>query len=192
MIYSVDRKNNLLNKGFKRFEIAKIIEIDDKYEIGTLIADIYGLNDAVIDVNITPNRGDCLGVSGIARDLAASGFGKLRELRNIRVESNFATDIVANISAVNGCDYALFRELKDVKNCESPVWLKNRLEKIGVNSISAIVDVTNYVMYCLNRPMHAYDVSKVSGAIDIDIAKNEEEFLSLGDVDYKLDENIPI
>lgn len=167
-----------------------IIEIDDRYEVGTLIADIYGINDAIIDVNITPNRGDCLGVYGIARDLAASGFGVLKNVRDVKIDPSFAGDISANISAKEGCDYALFREVRGVKNCNSPAWLKNRLEKIGVNSISAIVDVTNYVMYCLNRPMHAYDSNKIQGNIVIDFSKKGEKFTSLNDLQYGLDEGI--
>ncbi len=167
-----------------------IIEIDDSYEVGTLISDIYGLNDAVIDINVTPNRGDCLGIYGIARDLAASGFGVLRDFPDVMVNPNFVSDLDVKLSANDDCDYALFRQIKDVQNCESPDWLKNRLEKIGVNSISAIVDITNYTMYCLNRPMHAYDASKIRGAINIDYAKNGENFVSLNDEEYTLDENI--
>ncbi len=167
-----------------------IIEIDDVYEVGTLISDIYGLNDAVLDVNITPNRGDCLGVYGIARDLAAAGFGSLRQLQDVTVEASFSGEVDARVDAKAACDYALFRRIQNVKNCESPDWLRYRLEKIGVNSISAIVDITNYVMYCLNRPMHAYDASRVSGAIRVDFAKNGEKFLSLNDLEYNLDENI--
>ena len=167
-----------------------IIEIDDKYEVGTLISNIYGLNDAIIDVNITPNRGDCLGVYGIARDLAAAGFGELRNIQEIKIEPSFAGEISANINVKEGCDYVLFRQISGVQNCESPAWLKDRLEKIGVNSISAIVDITNYVMYCFNRPMHAYDSRFVDGDIVIDFAKNSEKFTSLNEIKYNLDENI--
>lgn len=123
-----------------------IIEIEDRFEVGTLISEIYGLNDAIIDVNITPNRGDCLGVYGIARDLAAAGFGKLIDPKITATESQFAVDLNAKITADRGCNLALFRKIKNVKNCQSPDWLKNKLEKVGINSISAIVDITNYVM----------------------------------------------
>ncbi len=167
-----------------------IIEIDDKYEVGTLISEIYGLNDAIIDVNITPNRGDCLGVYGIARDLAAAGFGELITPEVNVVESQFALDFNAKITADKGCETALFRKIKNVKNCQSPDWLKNKLEKVGINSISAIVDITNYVMMVLNRPMHAYDADKISGDINIRFAQNGEKFSSLNDVDYDLNEEI--
>lgn len=167
-----------------------IIEIDDKYEVGTLISEIYGLNDAIIDVNITPNRGDCLGVYGVARDLAAAGFGKLISPEIKTVESKFAPDFNAKIAANKGCEMALFRKIKDVKNCQSPDWLKNKLEKVGINSISAIVDITNYVMMVLNRPMHAYDGAKISGDINIRFAQDGEKFLSLNDIDYELNEEI--
>ncbi len=167
-----------------------IIEIDDKYEVGTLISEIYGLNDAIIDVNITPNRGDCLGVYGVARDLAAAGFGKLIAPKITATESQFALDFNAKITADSGCNLALFRKIKNVKNCQSPDWLKNKLEKVGINSISAIVDITNYVMMVLNRPMHAYDASKISGDINIRFAQSGEKFSSLNDIDYDLNEEI--
>ena len=137
-------------------EDAGIIEIDEKWEIGTKITEVFGLSDAVIEINVTPNRGDCLGIFGIARDLAATGIGTLKNPQIKKLERQFSCAIEIKNEAPDACNYAAFRHLKNVKNCESPKWLKEKLGAIGINSISAIVDVTNYVMLVLNRPMHAY------------------------------------
>lgn len=169
-----------------------IIEIDEKYSIGTKIVDIYGLNDATIEINVTPNRGDCLGIYGIACDLAASGIGELRTPIIDKSKTHFSSSIQINNHAPATCNFAAFRHIKNVKNCESPKWLKDKLSAVGVNSISAIVDITNFVMLSLNRPMHAYDATKIKGAIDIRFAQNQESFISLkGDL-FNLDEKILI
>ncbi|NBV06120.1 MAG: phenylalanine--tRNA ligase subunit beta [Proteobacteria bacterium] len=169
-------------------EDSGIIEIDEKWAIGTKIAEVFALNDAVIEINVTPNRGDCLGIYGIARDLAASGIGKLKnpEIKKTAAQFSLAKEIKNEAEAA--CKYAAFRHLKNVKNCESPKWLKDKLSAIGVNSISAIVDITNYVMLVLNRPMHAYDANKINGTIRIRFAQNSEKFTSLKNDEFILDE----
>lgn len=170
-----------------------IIEIDEKHPVGTKVVDLYNLNDATIEINVTPNRGDCLGVYGIARDLAASGIGKLKNPELKKVKGSFSPFIKAqNQSKIenketSGCNYAAFRQIKNVTNCPSPEWLKDRLESVGLNSISAIVDITNYIMIALNRPMHAYDSSKIKNSIIVRFAENEEKFISLKDEEYMLD-----
>ncbi len=171
-------------------EDSGIIEIDEKWTVGTKITEVFALNDAVIEINVTPNRGDCLGIYGIARDLAASGIGKLKnpEIKKIPAQFPFVTEI--KNEAFEACNYAVFRSIKNVKNCESPKWLKDKLNSLGVNSISAIVDVTNYVMLSLNRPMHAYDNAKINGALHIRFAKNDEKFTSLKNDEFTLDEKI--
>lgn len=169
---------------------AGIIEIDEKFQIGDKISDIFGCNEQIIEINVTPNRGDCLGVYGIARDLAASGIGNLKKLEIAEKEAEFDFPLIIENNAKEACSYAAFRAIKNVKNCESPAWLKEKLENVGLNSISAIVDVTNYVMHVLNRPMHAYDASKIDGEINIRFAKKGEKFTSLKDVEYALDEKI--
>jgi len=169
-----------------------IIEIDENCVVGTKITDLYGLNDAVIEINVTPNRGDCLGIRGIARDLAAAGIGKLKTLEIKKPNSQFSSAIqIKNEAAtIEGCSFAAFRHIKNVKNCQSPKWLKDQLSSIGMNSISAIVDVTNFVMMVLNRPMHAYDASKINGSLIIRFANNDEKFTSLKKEDFILDEKI--
>ena len=167
-----------------------IIEIDEKWQVGTKITEVFGLSDAVIEINVTPNRGDCLGILGIARDLAASGIGTLKNPEIKKITPQFSYPISVTNQATDACNYAAFRYLKNVKNCPSPKWLKEKLNAVGVNSISAIVDITNYVMLTLNRPMHAYDASKINGKITIRYATNSEKFTSLKNDEFILDEKI--
>ena len=167
-----------------------IIEIDEKWEIGTKITEVYALNDAVVEINVTPNRGDCLGIFGIARDLAATGIGTLKNPEIKKIAAQISSSIEVKNEASEVCNYAAFRYLKNVKNCESPKWLKEQLNALGVNSISAIVDITNYVMLALNRPMHAYDANKINGTLTIRFAKNEEKFTSLKNDEFILDEKV--
>ena len=164
-----------------------IIEIDEKYEVGTNIADVYGINDVTIEINVTPNRGDCLGIYGIACDLAAAGLGILKKPQITNHSASIKFPLTVINQASDSCPYATFRYLKNVKNCESPKWLRDRLQAVGINSISAIVDITNYVMIALNRPMHAYDASKINGQINIRYANSEEKFTSLKGDEFILD-----
>lgn len=165
-----------------------IIEMDEKHEIGSKITEIYGLDDVIIDINVTPNRGDCLGIYGIARDLAAAGIGTLKTPTITKIAGEFLSPIDAKITASDACQRAAFRYIKNVKNQASPKWLQDKLASLGMNSISAIVDVTNYVMIALNRPMHAYDADKLQGDIDVRFANQGEAFHSLKDEHYVLDE----
>ncbi len=167
-----------------------IIEVDEKWQVGTEISEVFNKNDAVIDVNITPNRGDCLGIYGIARDLASCGFGKLKNLEIKQNKVDFSSKINVKISAENDCKIAVFRQIKNVKNCKSPEWLQEKLEKIGQKSISAVVDILNYTMFSLNRPMHSYNLKKIVGEIEIRKAKKGEKFISLKNQEYLLDEEI--
>lgn len=168
-----------------------IIEISEKYEIGEKIAKIYGFDDVVIEINVTPNRADCLGIYGIAQDLAASGIVKLKDLEIPKNKPTFSNPIKIINEIPESCPQIGFRYIKNVKNCQSPDWLKKELAAIGVNSISAIVDITNYLMISLNRPMHAYDASKISGnKVIIRNAKNNENFTSLKDIEYCLNDEM--
>lgn len=171
-------------------EDSGIIEIDEKWAIGAKISEVFSQNDAVIEINVTPNRGDCLGIYNIARDLAAAGLGTLKHIEISKTKSAFALPISLKNEAPEICSRAAFRYIKNVKNCESPKWLKDQLAALGMNSISAIVDVTNYVMIAFNRPMHAYDASKINGALTIRLAKNDEKFVSLKNDEFTLDEKI--
>ena len=164
-----------------------ILELDPKSQIGNNIYDQINKSDPVIEISITPNRSDALGVRGIARDLSAANIGKLKPLKatkiigkyDIQKEIKINKDVESNI-------YASFRLIKNIKNCESPRWLKNRLEAIGLRSINALVDVTNYLTYDLNRPLHVFDYDKINKGLEIRKAKAGEKILALDDKEYNL------
>jgi len=143
----------------------------------------------LIDLSITPNRPDCLGVRGIARDLAASGFGKLRHMKEKKIKSKFKQTVKVKINKekTQGCIAFGSCYIANVKNVESPQWLKDKLVSIGQKPISAIVDITNYVMFDINRPLHAYDADKIEKGIVVRNSKSGEEFKALDNKSYKLD-----
>ncbi len=169
---------------------AGIIEIDEKWPVGTKVTEAFGLHDKTIEINVTPNRGDCLGVYGIARDLAASGIGTLKTFQIEKKSAQFSFPFEIKNEAVDACKYGAFRYFKNVKNCESPKWLQEKLTAVGLNSISAIVDITNYVMHEFNRPLHAYDAKKIEGPLAIRFATKDEKFTSLKNDEFILDEKI--
>ncbi len=149
-------------------------------------------NSNIIDLSITPNRSDCLGVRGIARDLAASGFGKLKDLKEKKNKSNSKQTIKVKISKEKkqGCNVFGSCLITNVKNTESPKWLKDKLVSIGEKPISAIVDITNYVMFDINRPLHAYDADKIEKGIIIRNSNAGEEFTALDNKKYRLENNM--
>ena len=145
-------------------------------------------NSNLIDLSITPNRADCLGVRGIARDLAAAGFGKLKNNRINKIKKNGKQKIKVKIlkEKDQGCTIFGSCLVTNVKNTESPKWLKDKLISIGQKPISAIVDITNYVMLDLNRPLHAYDADKIQKGIIVRNSKKGETFTALDKKEYKL------
>ena len=149
-------------------------------------------NINLIDLSITPNRPDCLGVRGIARDLAASGFGKLKDIKEKKIKSNTKQILKIKINKEKGQGCGSFGSclITNVKNTESPKWLKDKLISIGQKPISAIVDITNYVMLDINRPLHAYDADKIEKGIIVRNSKSGEEFTALDNKNYKLDEGM--
>ena len=164
-----------------------IIELKNKErEIGKS----YFKNKAekAIDISITPNRADCLGIRGIARDLSATGIGKflpikkkkLKQLIKNQIKTTIAKDPNQGCLAFGGC------YIKGISNKESPEWLKNKILALGLRPISAVVDVTNYVMFDLNRPLHAYDADKIDKEIIVRNSKDGEEFEALDNKKYKL------
>ena len=146
----------------------------------------------MIDLSITPNRPDCLGVRGIARDLAASGFGKLKSLKDKKIKSKFKQTLKVKISKEKNQGCSVFGSclISNVKNVESPQWLKDKLISIGQKPISAIVDITNYIMFDINRPLHAYDADKIKNGIVVRNSKSGEEFTALDNKSYKLDDGM--
>ena len=163
-----------------------IIRLEEKETIGRSFSEIYGLNDIVIEIGITPNRQDCLGVKGIARDLASAGMGELLERKISREKGSFKSPIKIEIQDNKICSAFAGRYFRNVKNTESPEWLKNKLKSIGLRPISALVDITNFVMYDENRPLHVYDADKINGKIIVRAANDGESFLALDEKDYHL------
>ena len=146
----------------------------------------------VIDLSITPNRADCLGVRGIARDLAAAGTGKLKKLtlKNIKKSGPQKINIKITKEKNQGCLSFGSCLIKGVKNTESPKWLKDKIITLGQKPISAIVDITNYVMIDLNRPLHAYDADKIDKGIIVRNSKKGENFKALDNENYSLKEDM--
>jgi phenylalanyl-tRNA synthetase beta chain len=168
-----------------------IIELPEDAPIGTSFPDYAGLNDPVFDVSITPNRQDCMGVRGIARDLAAAGLGTLKPLDATPVKGQGAGPEV-RIDAPEGCPAYYGQTVRGVTNGASPDWMQARLKAVGQRPISALVDITNYVMIDLGRPLHVYDKAKLSGALVVRKAKAGEQVLALNEKTYTLDESITV
>lgn len=168
-----------------------IIELAPDAPIGTSFPDYAGLNDAVFDVSITPNRQDCMGVRGIARDLAAAGLGTLKPLA-IEAVAGDGPGPDVRTDDVQGCPAFYAQSVSGVTNAASPDWLQRRLNAIGQKPISALVDITNYVMIDLGRPLHVYDRAKLNGGLVARKAKPGEQVLALNGKTYTLDESITV
>ncbi|MGD1876463.1 MAG: phenylalanine--tRNA ligase subunit beta [Kiloniellaceae bacterium] len=169
-----------------------IIDLPADTPLGAAFADIAGLNDPIIEIAITPNRGDCLGVRGVARDLAAAGLGTLKPLPAAEpVPGSFDSPIQWRrdlpADRQDACPYVAGRYFRGVKNGPSPKWLQDRLRAIGLRPISALVDVTNYVTYDLGRPLHVFDADKVKGDVTMRLARPGDEILALDGDTYTLD-----
>ncbi len=145
-------------------------------------------SEKALDISITPNRADCLGVRGIARDLASSGLGSFLKLKKKSLKQTFSQPI--KVSIINdknqGCLSFGSCYIKNIKNKESPDWLKNKILALGLKPISAVVDITNYVMFDLNRPLHAYDAKKIDKEIIVRNSREGEQFRGLDHETYKL------
>ena len=148
--------------------------------------------EKTMDISITPNRPDCLGVRGIARDLAASGLGQLKKQPPIKINQKFKSPIKVSIRKEKNQGCGIFGSvyIKNVQNNESPDWLKKRIIALGLSPISAIVDITNYVMFDLNRPLHAYDADKIDKEIIVRNSKKGESFDALDNKKYTLQNNM--
>jgi len=168
-------------------ESAGIIEFKDREkEIGKSY--FKNKSEKGIDISVTPNRADCLGVRGIARDLSSTGIGKLVPITKSKLRHTAKHSIKTTISKDpnQGCLTFGSCYIKNITNKESPEWLKNKLSAIGLKPISAVVDITNYVMFDLNRPLHAYDADKIDREIIVRDSKEGEEFEALDNKKYKL------
>ena len=170
-----------------------IIELKSSKYLNQIGVDFFKKNsEKVIDLSITPNRPDCLGVRGIARDLAAAGFGKLKDssVKSQKKEGKQPLKVSIIKSKNQGCTIFGTCLIKGLINKESPKWLKEKIISLGQNPISAIVDITNYIMLDLNRPLHAYDADKIDKEIIVRNSKKGESFHALDNKEYLLDESM--
>ena len=178
-------------------EAEGIIEVDGsfKHKVGTRYVDAIGLNDPVIDVSLTPNRPDCTGVRGIARDLAAAGLGKLKPPRKLgNIEGNYPCPVEIKLEfsddTADACPVFAGRYLKGVNNGPSPAWMQQRLKAVGLRPINALVDVTNFISLDLGRPLHVYDADKLKGAVRARMGRDGEKFLGLDGKTYHPDQTM--
>ena len=173
-----------------------IIELKADAAVGSSAAEALGLNDPVFDVAITPNRGDCTSVYGIARDLGAAGLGKLKNGAVPAVKASFASPISTALDfpekSASACPIFAGRLVRGVKNGPSPDWLQTRLKAIVLRPISALVDVTNLISHDRGRPLHVFDAAKLKGNLRARLAKKGETFLGLDESEYTLDEEMTV
>jgi phenylalanyl-tRNA synthetase beta chain len=173
-----------------------IIEMPDDAPVGAPFAPLVGLDDPVFDVAVTPNRPDCLGVYGIARDLAAVGLGTLRGGAVPAVAGAFPspTRVTLDLAAADRhlCPAFGLRLVRGVTNRASPDWLQRRLRAIGLRPINALVDITNFLTYDRGRPLHVFDAAKVKGNLTVRRARDGETVLALDGRTYPLDGNIVV
>ena len=169
-----------------------IIELPQDAPVGAPYASLVGLDDTVLDIKVTPNRADCLGVRGIARDLAAAGLGQLKPLDTTPVAGRFRSPIGIHIEDRTACPLFLGRHIRGLRNGPSPAWLQNRLEAIGLRPISALVDITNFLTFDLNRPLHVFDAGRLAGDLTVRLARPGETLLALNGQEYALDPEITV
>ncbi|MBN9145900.1 MULTISPECIES: phenylalanine--tRNA ligase subunit beta [unclassified Novosphingobium] len=168
-----------------------IIELPEDAPVGTAFAEYHGA-DPVFDISVTPNRPDCMGVYGIARDLAAAGLGFLKPIAAPGIAGSYACPVEIRTEDEDGCPAFYGRTIKGVKNGPSPEWLQAALKAAGQRPISALVDITNYVMLTYGRPAHAYDLAKLSGAVVARRAVAGEQCLALNGKTYDLNESMTV
>jgi phenylalanyl-tRNA synthetase beta chain len=173
-----------------------IIDLPAETKTGASAAEALGLDDPVIEIKVTPNRGDCLGVHGIARDLAAAGLGTLKPMKAERIKGSYASPIKwthgYEAKPDSPCPIVLGRHFRGVKNGPSPDWLQRRLKAIGLRPISTLVDITNLVCFDLNRPLHVFDAKKLSGDLVMRQAREGEKILALDGKTYELDPGMSV
>src|SRR6516165_7504467 len=170
-----------------------IIELPDDAPVGAAYAKYAGLDDPVIEINLTPNRGDATGVHGIARDLAAAGIGKLKDRSIKPVKGQFPCPVKVALDfggTPSLCPAFALRLVRGVKNGPSPDWLQRRLTAIGLRPINALVDITNFITYDRGRPLHVFDAAKVRGNLTVRRARAGEGLLALDGKSYALDETM--
>jgi phenylalanyl-tRNA synthetase beta chain len=169
-----------------------IIELSVDAPVGQVYADWAGLDDAVIDVSITPNRQDCMGVMGIARDLAAAGLGIFKSAEIPVIKGDHPCPVEIRTDDPEGCPAFYGRVIRGVKNGPSPAWMQARLKASGQRPISALVDCTNYLMLACGRPAHVYDLAKLSGSVVARRATDGETVMALNGKEYILTSDMTV
>jgi phenylalanyl-tRNA synthetase beta chain len=165
-----------------------IIDLPDDAPVGANYAQWASLDDAMIEINLTPNRADCTGVHGIARDLAAADMGKVKDSGIKPIQGVFPCPVAVKIEAPDLCPAFALRLVRGVKNGSSPEWLQKRLIAIGLRPINALVDITNFMTFDRGRPLHVFDAAKVHGNLTVRTARAGETLLALDGKTYTLDE----
>lgn len=164
-----------------------IIELEGDFTAGESYVERFAMADPVIDVEITPNRGDCCGVRGMAREFAAAGLGTLKSLEISEVKSEFSNPISVSVEDENDCPLFVGRYVKGVKNGQASEEMQKQLSAVGAKTISSLVDITNYSTFDINRPLHVFDADKIAGNLVVRKAKDGETMVGLDDIEYKLD-----
>ena len=176
-------------------EHSGIIELQGDFAVGTPASEALGQTDPMIEIAITPNRPDCLGVYGIARDLAAAGLGTLKDNPVPAVEGTFDSSVGIELEfsgkTKDACPVFAGRMVRGLKNGPSPAWIRDRLMAIGLRPINALVDVTNYLSFDQGRPLHVYDVSKLNGPLRARLGRGET-FLALDGKEYTADNTMTV
>ena len=155
--------------------------------IGKGYAEWAGLGDPVLEINLTPNRQDCTGVHGIARDLSAADMGKFKDPAIKPIKGEFPCPVKVTVEDATLCPGFALRLVRGVKNGPSPEWLQKRLTSIGLRPINALVDITNFMTYDRARPLHVFDAKKVNGNLTVRRARDGESLLALDGRTYTLD-----
>lgn len=168
-----------------------IIDLEGDWKVGTPAAEVLGQNDPVIEIAITPNRPDCLGVHGVARDLAAAGLGRLRDGAVAPVAGSFESPVRIELDFPaddeHVCPVFAGRLIRGVKNGPSPEWLQKLLKSVGLRPINALVDVTNFISLDRARPLHVYDAAKLTGNIRARLGRKGEKLLALDGKTYDVE-----
>ena len=170
-----------------------IMELPEDAVVGQGAAKAAGLDDVMIEIAITPNRGDCLGVRGVARDLAAAGYGTLKPLDFSEEQGSFDSTIswAVDTDEATACPLVTGVMFRGIQNAPSPEWMQQRLTAIGQRPIDVLVDITNYIMFDIGRPLHAYDADKIAGdKLIIRNGKKGERLTALNEKTYELDDEM--
>ena len=167
-----------------------IIELPDNAPLGKDIREYLNLNDVMIDISVTPNRADCFGIVGVARDISAVNNIPMKEIKIANVPATISDTLSIQIDAPKAAPRYLGRVIKNINiNATTPLWMKEKLRRGGIRSVDAVVDITNYVLLELGHPMHAFDLDQIEKGIIVRYAHQDEEMTLLNGNEVKLNDN---